>query len=373
MTTSVPTILIVDDEPELQRSTLDLLDADLASSFKVLGPDEIKESDLKQANLVLVDFKLDEWKQPVATDLIASYIPNGVALTTVLRQRVKKAEKPIAFAIHTAVPEELAEPLVYSDRRSHILARINNLDWVFQKNSGSDPTSTYKLCRQLAHAVSLLPPDWPIDDPARSRSKAESLLLLDRSASWAENAWDDVERCRPPLDELTQPAHGLLFMRWLLQKALPYPAFLLDEYQIAAKLCASVHSVRDALSGKLSELLSPIRYTGILSDFLGPRWWRAGFGLFIRTIAGGELLTPDEVRDVLISKHEVHLVPLATVHAVVCLDRDYRPMDILEHPENCVRILPDEWPHYADMPWTTTEEAATTHLRNIVIDSDRSQ
>ena len=90
---------------------------------------------------------------------------------------------------------------------------------------------------------------------------------------------------------------GLLFLRWMLQRVLSYPCFLLDETWLASRLTVTPASVREALPGGLGDgLLGPAEYRGILVDFRGKRWWRMGVEYILWDLAGKTSLGVDQLR-----------------------------------------------------------------------------
>src|SRR5262245_645075 len=129
--TNRPTVLIVDDEQDV--NALAKLLKHSGVSAKVRHPEHVLVEDLDEADLVLVDFELETW--PERAGLAVSRQPrDGLAVAAVLRRQIHDRQKasPTAFALLTGKFEKLASPLP-PEHREHILARITNLEWVFQK------------------------------------------------------------------------------------------------------------------------------------------------------------------------------------------------------------------------------------------------
>jgi len=370
-TTKCPTVLVLDDQAPLLSDEINNLPPDLAKCFRVRGPEEATDADLKAAHLVLVDYKLDEWKENNTSSGLCKYVPNGLALTAILQQRAISSAHPVAFAIHSAHLPELTDPLPH-EPRLHLLSRICNIDWAFEKDDPRGQEIKYRQIVSLAEAVCQLPDAWPRADGEKTRAKAQKLLQINEALPWAVQTWSDVERARPPLDELVQRVHGLLFLRWVLQRVLSYPCFLLDETWLAARLAVTRASLRDALPVGLSDLFGPVEYTGILTAFRGKRWWRMGVEYVLWDIGGKSSLGAHELRRLLIEKRGFPLIPTESLHPVVCLDTDFLPLEQLYDPSEAVRILPDDWPPYAEQAWTTIQVAlGDKRMNGLVIEADR--
>ena len=341
-----PGILVVDDEPDRVRRTLDLALGEHAS-VSVMHPDELTGDDLRRAHLVLVDYRLNDWK---SRDLqcAAFNIRSGLALATVLRETAD-SDTPgrlTAMALHTGHLSDISGR-IRSPHSKHVVARLNNLEWVFEK-SDSD---LYSRVSDLADAVRCLQGDWPADSSA-SETRARELLDLDDEAEWSERAWREVRESQPPLYELDGGAHGVLFLRWLLHQILPYPCFLWDIDWVAARLRIRTSDL-ERLMGSDCELardLEALKYTGILAGFLGARWWRTAIEDYAWELGGESSGEAAEFQRGLCRKAGEALEPVVPADPVVCLDRDFHPHGV-SSPEDAVRVRPDYWPSFADPAW----------------------
>ena len=201
----------------------------------------------------------------------------GLALAAVLREAAdrSKGERPTAFGLHTARLSEARGRLRLAEGSArHVVARLNNLEWVFQKTD----SGRYGQIVVLADAVSELPAEWPGDEEGNSGRVAQRLLGLEEGASWYERSWRDVRECRPPIHETAGSGRGVVFIRWLLHEIIPYPCFLWDLHWVAARLRLPVRVLQQVAGGdsRFAERLKAIRYSGLLEGFLGDRWWRSG-------------------------------------------------------------------------------------------------
>jgi hypothetical protein len=368
-------ILLVDDNPDqLQGLTNNLRHAGVRA--RALHPQEVSRDDLAIAHLVLVDLRLDDWPERDAATAVALSPRNGLAVAGILRTNLNGSDgaaRQPAFALHTAHPEDLS-PFLPAERRLHAVARTHNLEWVFSKSGHYGEVPREDQMVALAAAVAQLPPTWYPENADANRDQAAQLFNLDGSASWFDTAWEDVERCCPPLHELSSESHGLAFLRWFLQRVLPYPCFLWDALQLSVRLDATPASVAAAMNGGLAQFLEPSHYHGILSGFTEPRWWRSGVEASLWEISGGASFDPDVVRTALAKDFGVELEPLRTPDPVICVRGDLYTRDTIAPVAECVRVQPDDWPPYADQAWAHIDELhRSPRLSATVLFDDRDR
>ena len=350
-----PVILVVEDQPEELGRGLALRFADDAEVV-VRHPSDIEAEDIAQAQLVLMDYRLDHWPerdgQPAAFD-----VRTGMALATILREAAdeKKPDQLTAVALHTGHLSEASGRLrpPYS---THVVARLNNLEWVFEKTD----EKRFDQILLLARAAQRLDGCWPTD-PESSEVRARRFLHLDSEVSWFGRSWREVRECQPPIYELAgsmdgRPvaggAHGLFFLRWLLHQVLPYPCFLWDVNWVAARLRIGVRDLERLMASNcdLARDLDRLKYRGILAGFLGPRWWRAAIEDYAWEIGYQESGTPTNFEERLRAKAGEDLQVAVPVDAVVCLNRKFLPEEVAS-PQDAVRLRPDYWPAFADAAW----------------------
>lgn len=113
-----------------------------------------------------------------------------------------------------------------------------------------------------------------------------SVLLQLNTSIWEDRAREELRHARPPINEVqpgaqVEPARGpAQVVRWLCQRALPYPGVFLSDTYAAWTLGIS----KDAFGALATvapetEWLTSLRgsrYVGPLENFMGRRWWRAG-------------------------------------------------------------------------------------------------
>ena len=97
-----PSVLVVDDQADDLRSGLKSR-LDESADVEVLHPSGIRPEDLEEADLLLVDYRLDHWPER-DTQPVAFNVRTGMALATILREAAdeKSPDRFTAVALHTA-------------------------------------------------------------------------------------------------------------------------------------------------------------------------------------------------------------------------------------------------------------------------------
>ncbi len=365
----LPRVLIVDDkEEELSGLKIELESAHKAI-VDVRWPDDVETADLIGADLVLVDYDLERWVTQDAVSIISKQPPDGLALATLFRRYLGVGEEgaPTAVAIITGKVKRMSAPFP-PENRAHLLAKMNNLEWVFLKQ---DKQLAGKVT-SLASTVRSLPADWGAGFGAIV--KIAGLLGLDQGDPRLKRYCEIIEACHPPAYELPRWTHGLAVVRWLTQRILPYPCFLWDAHHLAARLRVDYASFDQGIgrSKALSKALDKYRYKGVLAEFDGPRWWRTAVELFLWELTNGEAQVADRVREAISGLAGFKLKPSAVESPIVCIDANYHLMDEYYDIGDAVRIQPDDWPPYADQAWMPIEVAVgDPALRALVVQEDQ--
>lgn len=372
----MPKILIIDDGEEQSALVQHIASAGLISA-ESLHPNDLALDDLRSSDLVLVDYGLDNWPERDALDQLSLRSPDGLAVAAVIRRQVQGYEKdsPTAIAMLTGQLDRLASPLP-AEHREHILAHMNNLEWVFRKAKAEEESELITQVSELAIAVSRLPPRWGAE-VAEPMNQLAALLNVDSEGLVSEKLLEDVESCNPPIHELSEWSHGLAVLRWFLHKILPYPCFLWDTHYLAARLTIDHKAFVSTLAthGGLGDLLGPAKYDGILANFLGDRWWRSRVEFLLWELTDGQSAEPATVRKQLSERVGVDLPASEPgINPIVCINTDYRPLDQFYSIQESVRIRPDDWPPYADQAWTTKELAKSeSKLKSLVLLEDKQR
>ena len=341
-----PVILVIDDKAELLGRGMMLEFSDRAR-MTVRHPSEIQPEDIEAAQLVLMDYRLDDWSDR-DSQCAAFDVRTGMALAAILREAAdeKKPNRLTVVALHTGHLAE-ASGRIRPPYSRHVVARLNNLEWVFEKTDENRFDQIVQLARTAEH----LNGDWPADSDA-AEGRAQALLHMNPMAAWFDRGWREVRECQPPIHQLAGHAHGVFFLRWLLHQVLPYPCFLWDINWVAARLRLRVKDLqrlRNSSCG-LARDLEKLEYAGILAGFLGPRWWRVAIDDYIWGLGGGSSGSPGDFKDRLREKAGEDLRLVVPDDPVVCLDRDFQPVDVAS-PRDAVRVRPDYWPPFADAAW----------------------
>lgn len=365
-------ILIVDDRPDEDVLTAHFNQLEHVSA-RVLHPEDVTVSDLSAADLVLVDYQLDAETWPeMQQGSIARQPRDGLALACLLRRHVHRIEKasPTAFGILSSDVRRLASPLP-AENRLHVLARGINLEWVFTK---SEPRLGQQVS-ELANAVKALPASWPRDDALAADRQLMTVLGLDKDSD--RSLIDDVTACIPPVNELSEWSHSLAIVRWLLHRILPYPCFLWDSYHLAARLRVDHEWLIETLKTDptFTSWLGEAQYGGLLHGFMGARWWRWHVERLLWDATNQKSFNVDKVFEAVSAKSGREAkrssppdYPLVTVNS------DFRALTQFSSRSDSVRIRPDDWPSYADQPWTTTSLARTEPgLKAVVVYEDREK
>jgi hypothetical protein len=327
-------------------------------------PDDVSFQDLRRADVVLVDFVLDEWNIDESRP-IAERPNNGVALASVFRSH-STASAQKAFALHTGRLDGLSSGLPPASHL-HVIARLNNLEWVFSKTDTENARPAHEQILSLGRAVNELPRGWPTSQTTRMRNILADLLNIP-NRPWRERAWQHVEGCHPPIHELSPPAHGVAFLRWLLHSVLPYATFLWDFRYVAARLRVSPRSLLAAINKteSFAKKLTQFKYSGVLHDFSGDRWWRPGIEHWLWEATKANAFDSTALSK-LTARLSRHLEPISLREPVVAFDAELRPTDELVELSEAVELQPDDWPPYAGRPWARREIAqATPRIRSLI-------
>ena len=344
-----PTILAIDDKPEQLRSGMKaVLQPDV--DVEVLHPADIDADDLTAVDLILVDYRLDDWidwdREPAS-----QRIQTGFALAPILQQIIESASPDgyTSVALHTGhLGDASGNPSL--SHKQHLVATLRGFDWVFDKQDAE----RFGQMRLLASAARRLHGRWP-SDLASSEKRVQDLLDLAEDTPWFMPCWEDIQGCHPPLHQLSKGASRSLFPRWLIQEILPYPCFLWDEHAVAARLHLSVCELRRVLStdNALAGELQSREYRGILAGFFGRQWWRGAIEQYFWNLSGGSSGDMTQLDRSLREMSGIDLRISEIRSPVVHLDADLRPAGIASAAD-VVRLWPDHWPTFADTAWART-------------------
>jgi hypothetical protein len=331
-------------------------------------PSEVNRDRLLAADLILVDYELSDWDDRDKIHPLALRPKNGLALAAVLREHldVGAGDKARAIALYTGHLSEIGKALP-DEVRKHVLARLHNLEWIFEKD---DPSAVDGIMN-LVSAVQRLPATWP-NSPGDGELRLRDLLSL-TDQSFVGPAWQEVLDCHPPIHELSEATHSLALLRWLAHRILPYPCFLLDDNYVAARLHIEPNTLKQILEedGAAAERLNRGTYAGILDKLLGQRWWRSGVDELVWELTEGSL-SSDSLLAGLRNLTDVEIQP-GPAEPVVVVDKSYRPLRV-ESVDGAVRVQLDDWPPYADDAWASISDCADdARLASLVWPDDQER
>lgn len=354
-------ILIVDNEPD-RHEGLTALYGD--ATFAIRTPEDVETLDVQDADLISVDEYLgEEWQTYLDAQNASRSLHNidGLSVAASFRSQGRFLRERFGVSLHTGDLAKLSDGLPAYPREA-LTAAQHDLDWVF---SWQDEGFADRLI-SLARAV-------------RSAARLAGQLQQDFGASWlglsdqgwAEGARRQIEDCRPPAHGLARNTQGASYVRWLAQRIVPYPTFLLDEHHAANFLGVTADSFRLLRETDLLTSAGAV-FEGPLCDFVGVRWWRAALQYLLETLQLTHWSSSAEKASALSSACGVPLEPYAAENTVVTYDADGLVTDIGVDPSSAVRLQTDGWPVYADDPWAYLRDVADDpELTQLVASTDR--
>ncbi len=342
-----PLILLVEDNPVGPPARIrEFLSGELGMDVELLHPSEVEEDILKAADVVALDYRLDDWEERESQHSIALQPMNGLALSAVFRSLLaprRIGTDLAAFCLVTQHPEDLAGSSDF-ERRPQVLARSRDLEWVFSK---AEPREVAEQLASLAKCVHLVK-SLAQGSYESARCTVETALGLSESEDLLKLVWPSVVRCQPPIVEIEEWEVPMTLVRWLLHRVLPYPGFLLDSDHLAARLRVTPDSLRACAGGKsgFSKRLETCRYTGVLSCFDGARWWGAAIDAVLWEKRSAGAPSPEDLQAQLLADSGDSLEFVDFREPVICLDEKLEPAGVQELADT-VRLQPDDWPAYA--------------------------
>ncbi|MCA9216549.1 MAG: hypothetical protein KDB27_25945 [Planctomycetales bacterium] len=345
MSEQTPTVVFIDDKEEELRPLAERVKAAGINGCTVDFPDDVDEDTLKSADLVVVDHSLDEWITNVDVEQISLKPPNGIALASVLREHSHdlKEYPPTGFALITGKPNSVsATP---GERRPHIVARLSNLEWFFEKQT--DTEENVRRITSLAEAIHDLPED--LSNQPTTMDRLLTMLAVDNH-ELADRFHDDIERCRPPIHHIAQDSGGLILIRWLLHRVLPHTCFLFDYIHLAARLRVTPQSLKTQLSDEsvFGNELSKFLYRGLLANFDGNRWWRGGIEQWLWDKTDGNSAKTEAIHALLDALQANSLEKIDIARPVVTLNEHLEQLEDLSPRAEVVPVQLDDWPSYAE-------------------------
>lgn len=374
--TAVPKVLFIDDQADsLERTTGLALREALDASYR--DPTDFTAGDLWNADVIMVDFDLAHsgaaasLEISASTNVAAQAPQDGLGLIGKLRRITELNPKgsPAAYVIFTGDAKKLPGHIEL-EGREHVLAAAYGVEWIFEKTDNH----LRERIGALGRAVRGLPRGDQNWQNSAQLPLAVHLLHVPARERWRNEAKEQILSSEPPLDTTVNATQGIALLRWLLHGILPYPTFLLSIRHLAARLRVTPSSLRKVLAGEswLARFLAPARYTGILCDFAGDRWWRAGVESLLWSLSEGDP-NPTTLQSAL-KREEPSLKASIALQPVVALDSALRETDEQVSVDAAVEVRPEGWPSYADPAWLATDLVREyPDLRAVIVARDRDR
>lgn len=245
--------------------------------------------------------------------------------------------------------------------------------------------SVKTLERALAYAADISPEivldghilsgDWD-DTPELTALTTNEYLrvrLAVGEADWSERAMDEVRLCLPPIRRFPTN-RGARFGRWLVCSIFPYPTFLLGAEWVATRFRLPLTEFTRIARGPsgFAEGLRATMYTGFLSSTRPERWWRAGVEQFLWDYTDGRPWDFSLLHGLIRKSCEHKFETLHKDAEIVCVDEELHVLPVPVRSDDAVRILPENWPGYAESAWTPIERlSGSPYLQEIVDPIDR--
>lgn len=349
-------VVIIDDDPGTAANAVADNLRRLGLAAEALKPEDVALGHLEGADLILVDYALDYWVgprdealagQPPETQMIAARPSDGLALAAVIRSLLPADGGLRAIALLSGELHKLVRDFSPSVTE-HAAARLNGVDWAFEKTAIPGLPDLPRRIESFALALNAVKLTW-LDDHDDREKKLVAMLELDESTPWFSSALGEVHTAQPPINQYAEASHGLSILRWLAQRILPYPSFLLDAPRVAMSCAVTPDAFDGSSREELESAFGPSRYTGPLSTFLGPRWWRAGIQHEIRDGTGDTVPGP-RTAGFLSERVGRDLPQLESPTSVLAIDEELNLVGPVPR-ENAVRVRPDDWPAFAQSGW----------------------
>ena len=360
---SATTVLIVDDQPDKEA---DAIAGDIASAGDVVAdavhPGKLSRAQIEEADLILVDYKLDDWLKErdagegggPSKELISQKPCNGLALAAVIRSQLPPDDGVRGIALLSANLTDLVQDFTRA-ATEHTAARFSGVEWAFDKKEIEGLPDLAERILSFAAALRTLNEQWAKVEEEDDREQTLFHLLELGAAPWAEVAGRDVHAAQAPINQYGTASHGLSVLRWLGQRILPYPTFLLDSRRLAMACGIALGAIDyDDQMKALESVFGEARYQGPLANFLGPRWWRAGVRHTVRELSGDTLPGP-EVAAAVEAQAGADLGRLEPPGAVLGIDGSLNVVGTVAR-ERALRIRPDDWPPFAETGWLSMEQ-----------------
>jgi len=360
-------ILYIDDDPDRSAalfrqhfSRIEVLNTNDSDFLQKL------ENEATRADIIVTDYDL---KDTLRSAGAALYPRDGQALNEVIDSMMRRLTRKAVFTIYSAQLSRIPG-LEKLDGVPHLQARKLGVVLVGTKHRPEE------FMRRLAVVADGLKQvkGWVPNRGTTLRELFVPALRIPDDAAWREDAIIEVERFRPPVQEMEEREDKAAFLSWLALEIFPYPTFLIGLEHVALALRVDPDWLDKAISKRGDEILRElegVRYKGILADLEGPRWWRVGLNQELwkatrqrpwdRETLGGIVKTwfGEDVR--LIEQPD----------PVLLYDEFGRTTKDVADVSETVRFMPSGWPAPAPWPSARIDEIKNDDVwRQLVVPED---
>ncbi|WP_332767769.1 hypothetical protein [Phenylobacterium sp.] len=332
---------------------------------------------IADADVILVDQELD-----IDNAALSMRAPDGASLVAHFRSWARRENLVLAPIVLITSQEESYKlevpavgpplPLGGSFRsREHRIAPTLDVEWLLWKEDPEFGAKAQEIGEAYRRATEVF------GNGGASFLELEALLALP-DVDWATRARVHLARAQPPISEAAGqggafPARGpTAALRWLLHRALPFPAVFLSDRFAAWSLGATVESfvawIDGPASGEAHALVSGSVYGGVFERFLGRRWWTAGLDQAAWLLGQKTVELRDRTAALGALSGGV-LQPLADNDMVVTWNDDFTECDVVPIAD-AVEVHPPGWPANALEPWMRRDEVQGDKILEALVDPD---
>ncbi len=339
------------------KSRIILLDSE-QSTFEVqrnlavleqVHPNEVSVQQLFKSDLVLIDYKINDWTAHLDCDVEIIIPADGLTLAHNIRRILAALpdKTPPAVALITNEYASAANPLPRTTQ-PYTLARLNGIEWVFRKEEqlGAQVESLARACSPKLYSVL---------EGATTEERLEMLTsyLGIESESDKDDLVEDVAFCAPPIHDLLRWGDGISVLRWLLHRILPYPTMLVADTYIATRAQCNLAQLRAGLKANDNPTFRSAAYLGPGAALFSDRFWRSKLErLFSDHCPDG---STKAIRRFLADTLDIDLDPCEEQSVeLTSLERGYG-YDI-GPLRDCTGAQIDDWPPYASSPWVLNND-----------------
>lgn len=307
-------------------------------------PEEVTKERLLKANLVLIDFKIDDWPSKAIEGIPEIGTPiDGLSLAHNVRRLLINADDktPPAVALITNDYTSACKPLGGATL-PHLLARLNGIEWVFKKdhNPAIEIESLASACTTTLYTVLT-------EASIEGRLNQLCIYLGINDPEEQEFIAEEIAYCAPPIHDLLKWEDGILILRWLLHRILPYPTMFVADTYLAERAQCDLGQLRRSLEN-LPDELKGVLYLGPGDGLFTKRFWRSKFERLL--LSKGISNSPQSIREYLSSILGTELRACPTPIVEVVDSSGTYGNEVAERSEASEAAI-DDWPPFATTPW----------------------